>query len=205
MTRPLVARPRRGLASSRTGGRVALVLAALVAVAGGARPARAQCTTNTTTCRVATLAGSAALTVPRLTSLTVSGSALTLAASRLGAADYDAGGVDGGSLVVTATANAAWTVTFAPTTATFGYAGAFANPAKPASELRWARAASCPAAGASYVATAPAGNAVFASGTATATPQGGLAQRLCFRTALDWARDVPGTYTLGLTITISAP
>lgn len=198
--RPDVPRPARATRSPRL---LPVALALLGAV--GARAAHAQCTTNTTTCRVATLAGSSALTVPRLTSLTVSGSALTLAAGRLGAADYDAGSVAGGALVVTARANAAWTVTFAPTTATFGYAGAYANPAKPAADLRWARAAACPAAVASYVATAPTGNAVFASGTAGATPQDGLVQQLCFRTALAWARDVPGTYTLGLTITISAP
>ena len=178
---------------------------ACLALAACARALPAQCTANTTTCRVVTLAGSSAMTVPKLTSLSLGTGSLTLAATRLSAAQYAAGMVDGGALVVTARANAPWSVTFAPTTATFAYAGTLTNPNKPASQLQWARGASCPAPAASYAATALGGNAVFAAGTGAATPAAGVSQQLCFRTALGWTADVPGTYTLQLTVTMTAP
>ena len=185
------------------------VLAALAAFAAFAvlavLPARAaaQCTTGTSTCGVASLP-SITETVPKLSSLDVSTASLALAASTVGGSQYLAGYVDGAALAVTAYANTAWSVTFAAGASSFGYSGSYANPSKAVGDLTWARGTSCPAAVA-YTAVTTSGAAVYASGTSAATPQAGVSQTLCYRTALGWATTVPGTYTVQLTFTITAP
>ena len=178
------------------------VLGALV-VAALAAGADAQCTTSTSTCSVANLP-SITETVPKLSSLDVSTASLALNASTVGGSHFLAGYVDGAALAVTAYANTAWSVTFAAGASSFGYSGSYANPSKAVGDLTWARSASCPTAVA-YAALTTTGAAVYASGTGSATPQTGVSQTLCFRTMLGWTTTVPGTYTVQMTFTITAP
>lgn len=115
-----------------------------------------------------------------------------------GEADYAAGfrDVSGTAVNVTAKSNRAFRVDVAGTTTTFGYSGTLANPAKPASDLLWATSA----AGLSGTTTHMGATAnLLNRGAGTVT------QPMFLRTLWSFTRDVPGAYSLGIRLTVSAP
>jgi hypothetical protein len=112
-------------------------------------------------------------------------------------ADFTAGyrDVAGAAATVNAKANRAFRVQVVGTSANFGFVGGLPNPSKPAADLKWA--------------TTQAGltTTTFTMG-ATATlmnsaAAGPAAQSIYFRTLFN--RDVPGTYSLTISFTLSAP
>jgi hypothetical protein len=110
-------------------------------------------------------------------------------------ADYLAGFRDA-ALSVTVSANRPVTVQVGGMAATFGYSGPMTNPAKPASDLRWATSA----AGLSSTTNHMGSLLTLASQSA-----GSTVIPLHLRTRWSYATDVPGTYSLGISFTVSAP
>jgi hypothetical protein len=111
-------------------------------------------------------------------------------------ADYTAAFKAANGPTVTAKANRAFHVTVDASSSTFGYSGALTNPGKPASDLQWATASGGPFS--NNVGTAAT---LFSGSSGTA----GTAQAIFFRTNLSYAVDRPGSYTLTVRYTLSAP
>ena len=166
---------------------LALLLVAAALWPSGCRPLQAQCAGASCTITVQMPVSD----VFRLT--------LTSASTNLGTpvdADYTAGYVASTGPTVTAKVNRAYTVAVDATAATFGYSGSFTNPNKPASDLTWATASGGPfSSNAGTAATLVSGS----SGTS------GTSQTIFFRTTLSYAVDPPGSYTLTVRYTLSAP
>jgi hypothetical protein len=113
--------------------------------------------------------------------------------------DYVSGyrDISGAAATVTVKANRAFRVQIVGSTSNFTYSGAFANPNKPASDLLWAT---------SQAGLASTTNTMGAS--ATLMNQGASAsatQLLFLRTLWRFSTDVPGTYSLIVSVTLSAP
>lgn len=189
--------------AARDARRVAAALG-LLALGLAARPAAARaqwsCPSVATAAQTCTFTPSVAMTVDnfstvRITGLT--GSTLPLRTRTLSGTDYVAGYIDAAAVTVRVWANRSWTATFTASAPT-------GTPTKSVNQFSWVRAASCPATGHTALAAGIA-NAIFASGTGAATPNAGSPQVLCFRTALSWTGDTPGTVTLPLSFTVSAP
>jgi hypothetical protein len=112
--------------------------------------------------------------------------------------DYQAGyrDVSGVAVSVTAKSNRPITVQLGALTPTFSYAGSMTNPNKPASHLLWATSA----------AALPTTTKHFGT-TLTLLSQsaGSTTMPLYFRTLWSFASDVPGTYGLTISLTLSAP
>lgn len=128
---------------------------------------------------------------------------LTLSATSVGLgtpteADFAAGyrDVSGAAVNVSAKANRAFSVQVTGVTPSFSYLGTLTNPAKPASDLLW----STSAAGLSSTT-----NHMGASATLLNQGAGTFTSPLYLRTRWDFARDVPGTYSLAIRLTVSAP
>lgn len=165
--------------------------AASLLLAGVARPASAQLGCSGATCtielampvndvlRLSLNAGSAGLGTPTET-------------------DYTAGfrDVAGTAANVSAKANRSFRVEVNGATPQFTFLGALPNPGKPAADLLWATSAAGLGSTTAHMG-APATLLNQGAGTVT-TP-------LFLRTRWDFARDVPGTYSLGIRFTISAP
>lgn len=173
-------------------------LAVLALCLGVVQPAHAQCTTGNNNNASCSVSVTPTLTIGKLAQLEVnSPSTFSLAPSggTITAADYITGSYDVGStLVVTARANATWSVTVSATSSTFTAPCA----GKAAGDLRWGRTAT--------TRTTPMTTStaqVFASATNAATA--GAVQQLFFNVALTWAGDAPGTCTLPLSFAITAP
>ena len=79
---------------------------------------------------------------------------------------------------------------------TFGYSGSFTNPNKPASDLTWATASGGPFSSNAGTAATLLSGSIGTSGTS---------QTIFFRTTLSYAVDPPGSYTLTVRYTLSAP
>ena len=171
--------PRRAL--------LAMVLAAAAVGPAACRPLAAQCSGASCTITVQMPVSD----VLRLT--------LSVVTTSLGTpvdADYTAGFIAAAGPTATAKANRAFTVSVDATSATFGYSGSFTNPNKPASHLTWATTAGGPfTRNAGTAATLASGS----SGTA------GTAQAIFFRTLVTYAADPPGSYSLTVRYTLSAP
>jgi hypothetical protein len=129
----------------------------------------------------------------------------------------DAAAYDGTTLPVssglslTVRSNRQWKVTLS-SAATFGFtnsgANTFSAPAKPASDVQWSTVASPFAVNGTLGVTG--GSVSFTgtglSGTSTAYQPVGLATTtVYFRSAWSYVRDVPGTYTLQINVTLSTP
>jgi cytochrome c1 len=144
------------------------------------------------------------MTVIKMTRLEIVPSSLTLLASGDATVpDYEAGFKTAGSLGLTAYTNNGTggtpgaSVTMAAATTNFAYSGtASPTPTKAASTLQWSINS-----GGSWNNTTTAGGTVLTAAGATA----GTTQNVIFRTGLSWAADPPGTYTLTLNFTITAP
>ena len=171
---------------------LAIVLGVLVA----SSPARAQCSATgaPASCGVP---GSVSLTAGRVVRLQMSAGSTPL--SPPSTADFDAGFNATTGPTLTVSANAPWTL-HVRSSATFWTAtntspGAPARTTKPAGDLRWSTASN----GAFSALTTSDANLV--TGAATAAN----ATTLYFQTLYDWALDTPGTYSLSIVLTLTAP
>ena len=105
--------------------------------------------------------------------------------------------VSGAAATVTVKANRAFRVQVVGAAPNFTYSGAFSNPNKPATDLQWAT---------SQAGLASTTNTMGA--TATLLNQGASAsatQLLFLRTLWHFSTDVPGTYSLAVSVTLAAP
>lgn len=148
-------------------------------------------------CSVATCTVEITLPVSDVMRLTVSQTSVSLGAPTI--ADFAAGyrDINGAAAVVTVKANRAFQVQLVGTTSAFAYSGAFVNPVKLASDLKWATSQ----AGLSSSSNTAATSLTFINQSASGTAN----QSLFLRTRWSFSRDLPGTYSIVLSLTISAP
>ena len=173
------------------------LLAAMVlgtAIAGN--QASAQCSGNAGSCFTT---NTASATVNALVKLGMGGTATTLTSPTADQIEAGALIADGGP-TFTIKANRSWTLNIKTTNATiWTYAGSFAG-TKPISDLTWSNAA------AGTYSNIGTSDAVFLSG---ATASNGFAAQAFFKTV--WAAgfvqpsNAPGTYSLPVVFTLSAP
>ncbi len=134
--------------------------------------------------------------VPTLVNLTLENAATNLGS--ITATSFDNGQrIDGPRFE--ARANRSYAVTLASASALFSGSG---NPAKVAGDVRYAvvtSAAGCGTAGA-FAAMTTSAVGIY-SGAAGLSPR----QQLCFNIAWNYASDTPGTYTLPLNLSVTAP
>ncbi len=134
------------------------------------------------------------LAVPRAAQLTLSASTLSLINNSLAAEDYEAGSKTNGSLTATAWADTGAVVTMAAATTNFT---APAGVTKAASTLQ------------ASVDGGSTWNGLTTSGATIITiPAGGssgTAKTIQFRTLLGYTTDPPGTYSLQINFTVTAP
>jgi hypothetical protein len=107
----------------------------------------------------------------------------------VGSAQLAAGVVQAAGPTVRVRSNRPFAVTMAAGTATFGPA------AKPASDVRWSLSS-----GGSYTALSTSPTTVFTSPTGAV-----MTQALHFRMTVGLATDLPGSYPLALSVTLTAP
>lgn len=174
---------------------IALTLAWLGAAA--AAPAQAQsCNVNgrNSSCNVT---GNVTIQVGAATMVELPGSTISLSTPDLSA--YQAGFQGTVGPTATVRANRSWRLYISASTGT-GYwtpsGGAWAN--KPAGDLAWSLALPGPYAS---LLVWPASAQIGSGAGATA----GTSISLFFQTALDWNLDKPGTYTLTVLYTLTAP
>ena len=158
-------------------------LLALAILALATRQARAQLGCSGATCTVE-------ITMPVSDVLLLSLSASSVALGSPIETDFQAGyrDVSGAAVNVTAKSNRAFTVQLGSVTPAFAYSGTLPNPNKPASHLLWATSAG-------GLAT----TTFLSQGAASVTSP------LYLRTLWSFANDVPGTYSLTVRLTLSAP
>lgn len=181
---------------------IAMLLGALMV----GRTANAQtttCNTGNGTGAACALSFTMAMTVNKTVRLEASSSSLALVSGDASAADYAAGFKTAGTLTVTARANTGVVVTMAAATTNFSYSGsASPAPTKAASTLQY----STDGFATSGIAVTTSGGPIIPStGTLNAGATSGTSKTVSFRTGLQWAADPPGTYTLTLNLTITAP
>jgi hypothetical protein len=112
--------------------------------------------------------------------------------------DYQAGYRDVGGVAVSVNgkSNRPFQVAMSALTGTFLYAGSMADPNKPASDLKWATSAGALPTTANHMGT----SAMLINQGA-----GNVTVPLYMRTLWDFTKDVPGTYSLAIRFTVSAP
>ena len=112
--------------------------------------------------------------------------------------DYQAGYKDvaGVAVSVNGKSNRPFLVDMSALSASFLYAGSLSDPAKPASDLKWATSAG---------GLATTTNHMGAGATLINQGAGNVIVPLFLRTMWDFTRDVPGTYSLAIRFTVSAP
>jgi hypothetical protein len=165
-------------------------------VAGFPAVGLAQCTASgaPATC---TQAGSVSMTAGRVVRLQSSAASTTLTAPT--PADFDAGFNATTGPTFTVSANAAWTLSLRAGsslwTAVNTSPGAPARTNKPASDLTWSTA---PAG--TFLALSTTDASLF-TGTATASK----VTTVYFHTAYDWTLDTPGSYSMAVVLTLTAP
>ncbi len=138
------------------------------------------------------------LIVPRVVQLTLSASSLNLINNNVSATDYEAGFKSAPSLTLTAFADTAAVITMAAATTNFT---APAGVTKPASTLQ----ASLD--GTTFNGLTTAGTTVMAiaAGGQGHGTIGGKVQIIAFKTLLGYTSDPPGSYSLTINFTITAP
>jgi hypothetical protein len=129
--------------------------------------------------------------------MTLSGT--TVALGNPSMADFTTGfkDVTGAAATVTIKSNRTFSVGVVGATSTFGYSGTGTNPSKPRSDLKWATTQGGLATATHDMSTA---GTLFTQG-----PTASAAQSIFFRTTWVFNRDVPGTYSLSVSFTLSAP
>jgi hypothetical protein len=169
-----------------------------------ARAVEAQsCNTGNGNTNACSLNFTMSMTVNKTVRLEASPSSLSLVSSNASAAEYFAGFKTQGSLVVTARANSGVSVSIAAATTNFSYAGsASPAPTKAASTVQWSTDGFATA---GVNLSTVAATIIPSTGSGTAGATSGTSKTVSFRTGLAWAADPPGTYTLTLNLTITAP
>lgn len=172
-----------------------LVGGILLALAAPAAGAQGTCNVNNrATCIVGgTAAYGMNVTIPRVVRISLPATPILL-----GAADPAAFTAGFGAAVLvplTIRANTGWSLTLAATSPLFTGTGPAARTDKPASDLQWSLTAAGPFTG---LTTTGVG---IATGTATA----GQTVTLHLRALYAWTLDTPGSYSLPLQLTITAP
>jgi hypothetical protein len=173
---------------------------ALIALAA-ASAARAQTCTNagvaSATCSVV---ATATATVQHVVSMNIGSTALGLSGITA-IANYNASGVatmnDLNLHTITVRANRSWTVSVNGNAATWTFtpAGGTTDPSKVVGDLGWSATGAAP-----FTAMTTAA-ATVATGSATNSST----IPMSYQTTYNITKDVPGSYSLGLTYTISAP
>ncbi|MEA2765469.1 MAG: hypothetical protein QOK07_1873 [Gemmatimonadaceae bacterium] len=170
----------------------AVVLSSVI----GGNQANAQCSSNAGSCNTTT---TASVVVNALVKLDMSSTTTSLTSPSVAQIETGALIADGGP-TFTIKANRSWTLNIKTTAASlWTYAGSLGG-TKPISDLTWSNAAA-----GSYTGIGSS-DAVFLSGTAATN---GLAAQAFFKTV--WAAgftqpsNVPGTYSLPIVFTLSAP
>ncbi len=170
----------------------------LIAACSIALPFRAgaQCTANgaPASCN---LSGNVSLTTGRVVRLQVNAGSTSLAAPT--PADFDAGYNSTTGPTLTVSANAPWMLqvraSSASWTAVNTSPGAPARTNKPAADLKWGTSAAGP------FSALNTSDATLVSGSATASN----ATTLYFQTLYNWTSDTPGSYSLTVVLTLTAP
>jgi hypothetical protein len=173
--------------------RIRIALAASAMTLLGSAPMMAQtCATNPCTVAVTTSA-----TVNDVLRLTLD--QVTLDLGTPSETDYDAGFKDAAShRTATVKSNRPWHVAVVGNAAAFSYSGSLTNPTKTAADLVWAKTAGS--------LGSPDGNMGTSSNLANGTTgTASTSQDIYFRTKWFWASDVPGSYSLVVNFTLSAP
>jgi hypothetical protein len=134
---------------------------------------------------------------PEVYSLTLS--ATTTSVPSLSAADFSAGRRDVTGPILTIKANSAYRVTVQAALPTWQYTGSAANPAKPASDLLWARSAAGP------FQSSVAAVTLWPSAGTSAPPTNGQIVALFYRTLWQWTTSPPGNYALPVNLTLTSP
>jgi hypothetical protein len=167
------------------------IVAAALLLASMTRQAGAQLGCTGATCTVE-------ITMPVTDILRLSLSVPSVVLGTPSDVDFSAGfrDVPGSAVDVTVKANHPFSLQMAGLSPTFNYSGSMANPLKPASHLLWATSAAG-LTGTPYTMATPA--TLFSGGATSIT------QSLYFRTLWNFATDVPGTYSLTISFTLSAP
>lgn len=176
----------------------AALLATLLAVAVRA-DAQGSCTTNGITKSVNTkacsftiaTANASSYTNPKILTLGVSAPTVALTVNT---AAFDAGVTPEAAMTLQVAGNRSWVVT-ASGAATWTSTGALAWSGKPVTDLRWSATAGV--AGTPLSTTA----VTVLSGNATASSS----LTLYWTSALSWALDKPGSYSMPVTLTLTAP
>lgn len=173
-----------------------LMAAAVLGSFVGADQANAQCSSNAGSCNTT---NTASVVVNALVKLDMSSTTTSLTSPSVAQVEVGALIADAGP-TFTIKANRSWTLNVKTTNASlWTYAGALAG-TKPISDLTWSNAVA-----GSYVGIGSS-DAVFLSGAAATN---GLAAQAFFKTV--WAAgftqpsNVPGTYSLPIVFTLSAP
>ncbi len=163
----------------------------LALLLGGVTTGRAQgCLGNP--CSVT---NTASVTVGTVLSLTLSSGATLLTAPSQ--TSYDNGFQDDlAALTATVKANRGWTLSVKSSGASWTPSGAGARVAKPAADLQWSTSGGAPF---TALTTSNAGLGTSASGTAS------VVETISYRTLWDYTLDTPGTYSLDVVFTVTAP
>ena len=171
---------------------------AAVAAVAWANPsaAAAQCTASGAPANCTQL-GSVSMTAGRVVRLQVSAGSTALTAPT--PADFDAGLNATSGPTFTVSANAPWTLSLRASSAFWSAIntspGAPARTTKPAADLKWSTASN-----GTFTALTTT-DVTLVSGAATASN----ATNLFFQTLYNWTLDTPGSYTLTVVLTLTAP
>lgn len=180
----------------RWSGRTLLALMLLAAL-GRAAGAQGQCQEKADgDCAVGGKNSTFAAFITVTTAVRMSLSSAAVALNAPGGAEFEAGFGQTTGPSLTMRANQSWTVTIRAAQATWTASAPPARANKPASDLRWGTSGAGPFTGLTTTAVS------LATGpTATA----GTVIPLYFRVMYAWTLDTPGTYSLPLQLTITAP
>ena len=168
---------------------VRLLIAATLPILAPARQAAAQLGCSGATCTV-----EISMPVTNILRLTLSSPSIPLGAPT--EADYQAGYRDTGPVDVIVKGNYPFSVQLGGVSASFTYAGSLPNPNKPASDLQWALSAGALSSTTNHMGTTA--TLITSNGTGVTLP-------LYLRTRWNFGTDVPGTYSLTISFTLSAP
>jgi hypothetical protein len=162
-----------------------------------ARPVDAQLTCTVTVVDVCTVGGTASaaltITISSVARVTMASSAVAMPAPTDSA--YNSGFGSPGSVSFEVRANAGWTLVISSASTLWGFSPPSARSDKPRSDLQWSLSA-----GGSYLDVTGT-QTTFASGTATNSS----VQTLYLRSKYSWLLDRPGSYTIPVSITLTAP
>lgn len=171
-------------------------LAWAAALLPGAR-AEAQLTCTVSVAGACTVGGAASaainITIQPATRVTMASSTVTIPQPT--DASYTAGFGNPGSVAFEVRSNDVWAVSISSSSTTWSFSPPSARSDKPRADLQWSLAPAGPYTDVSATLTS------FASGSATNSS----IQTLYLRSKYDWALDRPGTYSIAVQVTLTAP